>query len=159
MSGLSTFTALIASIGAALPIIVSRIVDILKDRPTLQAIGLSGLTLAIIGVGTWGFNWARRSQVIRAVGDVVLAMRTEAFDAAAEHDLSFYDQFSSGRIVSRITSDTNDFGQLVVIVTDVASQLDNRHYPGRGHVPNRVAYGADHVCLRTFHVLADNGIS
>jgi ATP-binding cassette subfamily B protein len=50
-------------------------------------------------------------------------MRTQAFDAAAEHDLSFYDQFSSGRIVSRITSDTNDFGQLVVIVTDVASQL------------------------------------
>ena len=46
-----------------------------------------------------------------------------AFRAAAEHDLSFYDQFSSGRIVSRITSDTNDFGQLVVIVTDVGSQI------------------------------------
>ena len=48
---------------------------------------------------------------------------TRAFSAAAEHDLSFYDQFSSGRIVSRITSDTNDFGQLVVIVTDVVSQI------------------------------------
>src|SRR5215510_16132366 len=60
---------------------------------------------------------------LRAVGDVVLDLRTRAFRAAAEHDLSFYDQFSSGRIVSRITSDTNDFGQLVVIVTDVASQM------------------------------------
>jgi ATP-binding cassette, subfamily B, bacterial len=68
-------------------------------------------------------NWARRSLVVRAVGDVVLELRTRAFRAAAEHDLSFYDQFSSGRIVSRITSDTNDFGQLVVIVTDVASQI------------------------------------
>ena len=29
----------------------------------------------------------------------------------------FYDQFSSGRIVSRITSDTNDFGQLIVITS------------------------------------------
>ena len=48
---------------------------------------------------------------------------TRSFRAAAEHDLSFYDQFSSGRIVSRITSDTNDFGQLVVIVTDVGSQI------------------------------------
>jgi ATP-binding cassette subfamily B protein len=119
----SILTALIASIAAALPIIVSHIVDLLKSQPTLQAISLAGLALAAIGVCTWGFNWARRSQVIRGVGDVVLAMRTEAFDAAAEHDLSFYDQFSSGRIVSRITSDTNDFGQLVVIVTDVASQL------------------------------------
>jgi ATP-binding cassette subfamily B protein len=57
------------------------------------------------------------------VGDVVLGLRTKAFRAAAEHDLSFYDQFSSGRIVSRITSDTNEFGQLVVIVTDVGSQI------------------------------------
>ncbi len=37
--------------------------------------------------------------------------------------MSCYDQFSSGRIVSRITSDTNDFGQLIIIVTDVASQF------------------------------------
>src|SRR5215510_2077650 len=60
---------------------------------------------------------------LRAVGDVVLDLRTRAFRAAAEHDLSFYDQFSSGRIVSRITSDTNDFGQLIVIITDVSSQI------------------------------------
>ena len=77
----------------------------------------------IVGVSLWGFNWARRSLVVRAVGDVVLELRTRAFRAAAEHDLSFYDQFSSGRIVSRITSDTNDFGQLIVIVTDVVSQI------------------------------------
>jgi ATP-binding cassette subfamily B protein len=68
-------------------------------------------------------NWLRRGLIVRAVGDVVLDMRTRAFRAAAEHDLSFYDQFSSGRIVSRITSDTNDFGQLVVIITDVVAQI------------------------------------
>jgi ATP-binding cassette subfamily B protein len=61
--------------------------------------------------------------VVRAVGDGVLDLRTRAFRAAAEHDLSFYDQFSSGRIVSRITSDTNDFGQLIIIITDVAAQI------------------------------------
>jgi len=115
--------ALIAVIAAALPVIVSRIVDWLKTEPLVQSMVLAGLVLAVIGVATWALNWARRSLVIRAVGDVVLALRAKAFDAAAEHDLSFYDQFSSGRIVSRITSDTNDFGQLVVIVTDVASQL------------------------------------
>src|SRR3989304_8479320 len=55
--------------------------------------------------------------------DLNLKGRTQAFQAAAEHDLSFYDQYSSGRIVSRITGDTNEFGQLVTIVTDVGSQL------------------------------------
>ena len=119
----AVLVAFIAGIGAALPVIVSRIVDLLKNEPSLQAITMAGLALAFIGVSTWGLNWGRRSLVIRAIGDVVLALRTRAFDAAAEHDLSFYDQFSSGRIVSRITSDTNDFGQLVVIVTDVTAQL------------------------------------
>jgi ATP-binding cassette subfamily B protein len=112
-----------AGIGAALPVVVARIVDLLEAQLSLQAISLVGLALLVIGVGVWGLNWARRSLVVRAVGDVVLELRTRAFRAAAEHDLSFYDQFSSGRIVSRITSDTNDFGQLVVIVTDVGSQI------------------------------------
>ena len=113
----------IASIGASLPIVVSRLVDLLAGEPTLEAISLVGLALLIIAFATWGLNWGRRSLVVRSVGDVVLQLRARAFEAAAEHDLSFYDQFSSGRIVSRITSDSNDFGQLVVIVTDLASQI------------------------------------
>jgi len=113
----------IAGIGAALPVVVSNMVTLLKGQPTLTAISLVGLAVLLIGIGLWGLNWARRSLVIRAVGDVVLDLRTRAFRAAAEHDLSFYDQFSSGRIVSRITSDTNDFGQLIIIVTDVGAQF------------------------------------
>jgi ATP-binding cassette, subfamily B, bacterial len=45
------------------------------------------------------------------------------FKAAAEHDLSFYDEYSSGRIQSRITSDTREFGNLVVLTTDLVSQV------------------------------------
>lgn len=118
-----TLVVVIAAIGAALPIIVSRMIDMLKSEPTFAAISLVGLAVLILGIGLWTLNWARRSLVVRAVGDVVLDLRARAFRAAAEHDLSFYDQFSSGRIVSRITSDTNDFGQLVVIVTDVGAQF------------------------------------
>ncbi|MCJ7431992.1 MAG: ABC transporter ATP-binding protein/permease, partial [Anaerolineales bacterium] len=119
----SVLVVALAAIGAALPVVVSRIVDLLKARPTEYAIWLVGLALVIVGVSLWALNWARRSLTVRAVGDVVLELRTRAFRAAADHDLSFYDQFSSGRIVSRITSDTNDFGQLIVIVTDVGSQI------------------------------------
>ncbi|MEW6286700.1 MAG: ABC transporter ATP-binding protein [Chloroflexota bacterium] len=113
----------IAGIGAALPVVVSNMVNLLKGEPSFTAISLVSLVVLLIGIGLWGLNWARRSLVVRAVGDAVLDLRTRAFRAAAEHDLSFYDQFSSGRIVSRITSDTNDFGQLIVIVTDVGAQI------------------------------------
>jgi len=123
LAAVTVLIVIIAGTGASLPVVVARMVDSLKGEPSFTAISLVGLTVLGIGFGLWGLNWARRSLVVRAVGDVVLDLRTRAFRAAAEHDLSFYDQFSSGRIVSRITSDTNDFGQLVVIVTDIGSQI------------------------------------
>lgn len=123
MAAIIVLVMLMAGLGAALPVIVSRIMDLLETQPTPQAIAIVGLVMTAIAFAIWGLNWLRRALTVRAVGDVVLELRTKSFAAAAEHDLSFYDQFSSGRIVSRITSDTNDFGQLVVIVTDVASQL------------------------------------
>jgi ATP-binding cassette, subfamily B, bacterial len=119
----SVLVILLAVIGAALPVVISRMVDMLGEQPSLQAITIIGAILMGVGVGLWGLNWMRRSLIVRAVGDVVLDLRARAFRAAAEHDLSFYDQFSSGRIVSRITSDTNEFGQLIVIITDVVSQI------------------------------------
>jgi ATP-binding cassette subfamily B protein len=50
-------------------------------------------------------------------------IRSQAFRAATAQDLSFYDEFSSGRIVSRITSDTREFGQVVNLVTDLMYQV------------------------------------
>src|SRR5262245_58599841 len=102
----TVLVVVVAGVGASLPVVVSRMLDLLEGEPSLSSISLVGLAVLLIGVGLWGLNWARRSLVVRSVGDVVLDIRTRAFRAAAEHDLSFYDQFSSGRIVSRITSDT-----------------------------------------------------
>ena len=61
--------------------------------------------------------------MVRTVAGVLLKLANDAFKAAAGHDLSFYDQFSSGRIQSRITSDTREFGNLIVLTTDVISQI------------------------------------
>jgi ATP-binding cassette subfamily B protein len=80
-----------------------------------------GVLLA--GVLSWGANYLRRRLTSQAVGDVVFAMRRDAFRATVAHDLSFYDEFSSGRIVSRITSDTQEFAQVVTLITDTFSQI------------------------------------
>ena len=114
---------LIAIAGALLPVIVSRGVDTLAGNPSNQNIlQLAGLVL-VAGVFQWFANWIRRRLTVRTVGDVVLKLRTDAFQAAVNHDLSFYDEFSSGRVVSRITSDTREFGQLILLVTDLFSQI------------------------------------
>jgi ATP-binding cassette subfamily B protein len=113
----------IAGAGAANPVIASRGVDLLKANLSALNVGLLGGAVFAAGVISWAANWGRRRLVVRMIGNIVLKLRTDAFSASAAHDLSFYDSFASGKIVSRITSDTQDFGQTVVLITDLISQF------------------------------------
>ncbi|MCK4725223.1 MAG: hypothetical protein KAT29_05460, partial [Anaerolineales bacterium] len=109
---------------SSIAIIVSKGIDILNSLTTssLSLLIIPGAVL-ISGVLVWGANWARRRLTVRIVGDTVLALRNDAFSSSVTHDLSFYDEYSSGRVVSRITSDTHDFGQVATLITDLASQF------------------------------------
>jgi len=114
---------IIAGAGALTPVLVAQIINELATETIVtQALLLSGLVFAA-GVITWVANWGRRRMTVRIVGDIVQGLRTDSFKAAADHDLSFYDEFASGKVVSRISSDTQEFGQMVVLVTDLFSQI------------------------------------
>ena len=120
---ISILTLLVAGAGALLPVIVSRGVDLLEGVPALlSTLAVSGAVL-LIGLAIWFFNWGLRRLTSTAIAEVVAKLSTDAYAASVEHDLSFYDEFSSGKIVSRITSDTRDFGELVTLITDVASMF------------------------------------
>ncbi len=83
-----------------------------------------GIGMIALGSLSWAFNYVRRSTSSRAVADVVLKLRQDAFDAVLRRDLSFYDQYASGKIVSRVTSDTNQaFSQVVTLTMDLISQV------------------------------------
>jgi ATP-binding cassette, subfamily B, bacterial len=114
---------LMAALGAALPLIVANGVTVMADEGDTGRIPWLIGIIFFAGVATWFANWARRALTAEVIADVVLALRQDAFAAAARQDLSFYDEFSSGRVVSRITSDTEEFGQVVVLSTDVINQL------------------------------------
>jgi len=113
----------IAAAGALTPVVVARIVDVLQGQFNYTTVLLLSGLVFLAGLATWLANWGRRKMVVRMVGDIVWNLRTNAFKAASEHDLSFYDEFASGKVVSRITSDTQEFGQMVVLVTDLFSQI------------------------------------
>ncbi|MBE0699235.1 MAG: ABC transporter ATP-binding protein, partial [Anaerolineaceae bacterium] len=114
---------LISGTGAAQPWVVSKGVDLMASKPTVGAIlGVAGVVF-LIGFTGWLGNFARRKLTIRAISEVLLVLAADAFKAAVGHDLSFYDKFSSGRIQSRITTDTREFGNLVVLITDLVSQV------------------------------------
>jgi len=123
LAWVAVFLLVIAVGAATTPILVSWGLDLLVEDPASRIMWLLAGIVFLMGLITWGANWIRRRLMARIVGDVVYTLQADGFKAAAEHDLSFHDEYSSGRIVSRITSDTRDFGQLITFVTDLVSQF------------------------------------
>jgi ATP-binding cassette, subfamily B, bacterial len=115
--------SLISLASIVTPILISRGIDLLSGNPQLQLLlGLAAI-VTVLGALSWAFSFVQQLFSTRAVGNVVLALREDAFRAVMRRDLSFYDQHASGRIVSRVTSDTQDFATVVTLTIDLLSQL------------------------------------
>ncbi|TAK14342.1 MAG: ABC transporter ATP-binding protein [Anaerolineae bacterium] len=121
--GISLFLVLVTLASAAVPLLVSAAMDRVQTTLTVRLIWLLGGAVVMAGVLVWFANWIQRRLMARVIGNVIVDVRSDAFRAAMEHDLSFYDEHSSGRILSRITSDTREFGQVVDLVTNLFSQV------------------------------------
>jgi len=105
------------------PILISRAIDSLMVSPETHVILLLAVAMLVLGLSAWVFNFIRQSFSARVVGDVVLQLREDVFNATVGHDLSFFDEHPSGKIVSRITSDTQDFSTVVTLTIDLFSQV------------------------------------
>ena len=123
LAGLVVLVLTISATSSLLPILVSSGVDRIEERASWELALMLGGAVAGIGIVRWVANWARRRLAARAVSDVILNLAKDAFAASTAHDLSFHDEHSSGKILSRITTDTRDFGQLINMTVDVTSQV------------------------------------
>ncbi|MEZ4730332.1 MAG: ABC transporter ATP-binding protein [Caldilineaceae bacterium] len=113
---------------AALPLLIARGLNIVTTTENLreevwQRSWWLIVAILLTGALAWTFNFVRQRYTARTVGDVVLDLRKDAFDAVLARDMSFYDEFSSGKIVSRVTSDTQDFSNVVTLTLNLMSQI------------------------------------
>jgi ATP-binding cassette subfamily B protein len=120
---ITLFVSIVALAGAAQPLVVARGIGALQGQPSTVLIWVLVGVMTLSGVGVWLANWVWRRLMARLIGDVVAQLRRDAFNAAINHDLAFFDEFESGRIISRITSDTQEFAQVVQLVSDLVTQV------------------------------------
>src|SRR5690606_10307916 len=106
-----------------LPIAISLYLDQLQQSPDSFNPIMAALVLSVIGSLAWVFNYVRQWLSAQAVGNVTLKLREDAFNAGTERDMSFYDQYPSGKVVSRVTSDTQAFSEVVRLSINLLSQL------------------------------------
>ncbi len=109
--------------GTGEPILISKAIDLVATDPSVEVMLLMAGGVLLMGAAAWAFNYVRQMLSARVIGDVVLRLREDVFEATIDHDLSFYDEHPSGKIVSRVTSDTQDFSNVVTLVMDLLSQV------------------------------------
>ena len=109
--------------GAIAPIIIATVVSALETQSSAETLALLVGALFVTTLWDYCVNWLRRRLTTRVVADAVSRMRSEAFQAAVNRDMAFYDENKSGKVVSRITSDTQEFGQVLILTGDILTQF------------------------------------
>ena len=110
--------------GALPPLLVSRVLDLSMAGQTKENTYLWLVVgVVVLEFLNYIFYYTVHRLMARVIADTTRDMSTAAFKAAMQQDMSFYDEISSGKVVSRITTDTTDFANLVTLTSDVLNNL------------------------------------
>ncbi|MHA1671928.1 MAG: ABC transporter ATP-binding protein [Promethearchaeota archaeon] len=105
------------------PIIMSLIISNLETSPDLIYVLILILIIFVFNISSYLFNYIRQIYSNRIIGSVVLDIRKDAHKSVVNHDLSFFDKNPLGKIVSRINTDSRDFGETVGMSIEVVSSV------------------------------------
>lgn len=112
-----------ATTGAMIPVFISAGIDALEQQQPDSAVIALLFGLFFVGILDFFLYWARRRLTGRVVANVISQLRQDAFRSSIERDLAFYDDNKTGKIVSRITSDTQELNQILLIGSDIFNQM------------------------------------
>lgn len=106
-----------------IPILSREAINLLETtRNPFYIFVVISITL-FLSILSWIFNYFRQIYSSKAIGDVVLDLRSKACEALLNHDMSFFDKYPTGKIVSRVNTDSRDFGQTVNLTMQVLSSF------------------------------------
>src|SRR5690606_36614451 len=113
-----------AIMGALPPVLVSKVLDnTLSVSPSFNVFILLVSAVLFVEVMAFVFYYLLRRNMVRIIGYVIRDLTVDAFAASLRHDLAFHDNSSSGRIVSRLTTDSEYFSMLIRLTTDVLTSV------------------------------------
>ena len=123
MLSVAALIILSSLLDTAFPILISYGINAAVASVAARTVAILIGAILIAGILSWICNFFRQWYTARSVGDVVLSLRRDAFNAVVARDMSFYDEFPSGKIVSRVTSDTEEFATVVTLALNLLSQI------------------------------------
>ena len=117
------FLTLSSLITSFVPLLTSIAINNITESAGIAYIIFLIALIFSFNILSFVFNYYRQINGAKAIANVVLDLRGDATKSILDHDLSFFDKNPIGKIVSRINSDSRDFGQTVELSLEVISSL------------------------------------
>jgi ABC-type multidrug transport system fused ATPase/permease subunit len=117
---LLTITSLMS---ALLPILITFAINNLEVNADPLYLTFIIILMLSINLSRYVINYFQQINAAKAIGNVVLDIRQDANAAVLNHDLSFFDNNPIGKIVSRINTDSQEFGRTIDLSVYVASSF------------------------------------
>ncbi len=109
--------------GIMAPVLVSKSVDLVTTNKEIPLMVILSLSIVCVGIMGFIFNYFCQNITAKVVSSVVLKLREDVLNKVLALDHSFYDRNLSGKIVSRVTADTQGFSNVINLIVDFFSQL------------------------------------
>ncbi len=117
------FLSLGSLVGGILPLLIKLILDQLHNTSDIWSISFFVVLVFLLNVLGWIFNYVRQRYSARIVHGIIYDLREQVTERTLDQDMSFFDKYPTGKIVSRINSDSNYIGETVILVLDSAASL------------------------------------
>jgi len=117
------FLTITAFTYAAIPILTSMAISNLESNRDPLYLFIVIVLIFSLNFLSWVFNYVRQKYSSEIIGDIVLDLRESANVAVLDRDLSFFDKNPIGKIVSRMNTDSRDFGQIIELTAQVLSSI------------------------------------
>ncbi|MFX1256780.1 MAG: ABC transporter ATP-binding protein [Promethearchaeota archaeon] len=108
---------------AFVPILVSIAINNLEANINVEYLLFILLLIFILNFLSWIFNYFSQLHSSKVIGNVILDLRRDINTAVLNHDLSFFDKNPIGKIVSRMNTDSQDFGRTVELSIQLISSI------------------------------------
>ncbi|MFX1380314.1 MAG: ABC transporter ATP-binding protein [Promethearchaeota archaeon] len=108
---------------AFVPVLISIIINNLETNRNAFYIVFIVSIILILNLLSWVFNYFQQRYAFRVIGGVMLDLRKDATNSVLNHDLSFFDRNPTGKIVSRVNSDSDTFGTTVDLSIQLVSSI------------------------------------
>ena len=115
--------SLASLVNGIIPFLTSRVIKLLELESNLLTLILVILSIFLLNFLGFIFNFINQTNTARVVNYVVLDLREDVNHNVLMQDMSFFDKFPTGKIVSRINSDTQSFSEMSNIFMQAAASL------------------------------------